>query len=114
MAYFETALALHRRVGNRRRVGTVIGQLVRLRGGAGDVSRALSMLDEGEAVLRDVGDPESLAGLLAERAGVLFHGGKNDDARAMLDEARRLVPEGVVATEEVFARVQGLLDGPAV
>jgi class 3 adenylate cyclase/tetratricopeptide (TPR) repeat protein len=69
----------------------------RIRVGRGDPQGALADADRGVEVGRSAGDPQALQPTLAERARVLFHMGRVEDAVATIDEILRSVgPEPVM------------------
>ena len=74
---------------------------------------AVALLDEGEALLRDMRAPSFLSQHLAFRTEVLWRSGDLDAALAALTEARSVAPDGDAEATNEITRVQALLDGPA-
>jgi tetratricopeptide (TPR) repeat protein len=92
-----------------------LGRLGDLHREAGRFEEARAALDSGEALLRDVGDPKALAGLLWQRAQLEHAEQHPDEALAALEEAAALVEQvGAEPESELgvtLAKTRALLEG---
>ncbi len=70
----------------------------------------LVLIQDGEALLRDVDDASLLAQLLAARSEVLWRAGDLESAKATLSEARAVAPDGDVESVNEITAVEALLD----
>ena len=100
----ERALASTRESGDRGAQGRVLGSLGEHWGRRGRPGDARSCFAEGEALLRAVGDPEPLAGLLCQQIPVEMHSGDPQRARALLDEAVGLATAADLLAEPFFGQ----------
>jgi predicted ATPase/Tfp pilus assembly protein PilF len=101
---FEHALVAHREVGNRRHEAAVIGGLADLLVREARVAEALSMLEQGEAILRQVTDLMELGKLLCIRGHAALKQGDIDAARRAHDEAESLAATTGAGTESALRR----------
>jgi tetratricopeptide (TPR) repeat protein len=101
---FEQALTAHREVGNRRHEAAVIGGLADLLVREGRVAEALAMLEDGEAILRQVADPMELGKLLCIRGHAALKQGAADAARRAHDEAEALAASTGAGADSALRR----------
>lgn len=102
----EVARRVAAEIGDRRFEGHWLGWLARL---DPEAPGALTHLDRGEALLREVGDPATLAELLAARAEVEATRGNLAAAHAALEQAERAAPPEHSDARAAIARVQARL-----
>ena len=113
-ARFDEALCIHREVGNRRFEGGVLTSLGDLLLCEGRLGPSLEALDAGERLLRDVGDPLSVAKLLCVKGRARIAGGDAGAARALLVEAEAIGARvGANAASELGRLIAGLRDALA-
>ena len=93
LRHYQDALAIHREVGARRNEGVVLGELGELHARAGRAGDAHCALAEGERLLRDVGDPLALGGLLCTVARLERGEGNLEAAAATLADAESCAAE---------------------
>jgi predicted ATPase/class 3 adenylate cyclase len=92
-ADLEIGLAIAREVGHRRHEGFMLGSLARVLAAQGDEAEARRELCAAEELLRAIGDPLDLAGVLCLRGLAEIKAGRHDAARATLDETERLAKD---------------------
>ena len=113
-ARFDEALRIHREVGNRRFEGGVLTSLGDLLLSECKLGPSLEALDAGERLLRDVGDPLSVAKLLCVKGRARIAGGDTGAARALLAEAESIGARvGANAASELGTLIAGLRDALA-
>ncbi|MFD4599705.1 BTAD domain-containing putative transcriptional regulator [Streptomyces sp. NPDC058464] len=107
--YFARALAGYRVTGDRWGMANCLDPLGMLAHTRGESDRALELLDEGLAYVRELAAPEETADLLRTRATVLLHRGDTAAAVAHFDEALALA-RGAGLPDKVAAARRGLGD----
>ncbi|MER6077285.1 BTAD domain-containing putative transcriptional regulator [Streptomyces sp. NPDC001833] len=107
--YFVRALAGYRATGDRWGLANCLDPLGMLAHARGESERALELLDEGLAYVRELAAPEETADLLRTRATVLLHRGDTAAAVAHFDEALALA-RGAGLPDKVAAARRGLGD----
>ncbi|WP_089098529.1 ATP-binding protein [Streptomyces hyaluromycini] len=106
---FARALAGYRVTGDRWGMANCLDPLGMLAHTRGESERALELLDEGLAYMRELAAPEETADLLRTRATVLLHRGDTAAAVAHFDEALALA-RGAGLPDKVAAARRGLGD----
>ncbi|WP_217547495.1 BTAD domain-containing putative transcriptional regulator [Streptomyces sp. GbtcB6] len=106
---FARALAGYRVTGDRWGMANCLDPLGMLAHTRGESERALELLDEGLAYMRELAAPEETADLLRTRATVLLHRGDTAAAVAHFDEALTLA-RGAGLPDKVAAARRGLGD----
>jgi hypothetical protein len=118
LVHYEAALAVARRIGERRYEGQFLNYLGLLHARERRWDEARLSLHAGEALLREVSDKVSLGVLLCSRAEAEHLAGAPAAARVALREARMLVAETGSGPESELglslARVEALLSREAV
>ncbi|MBW8793024.1 MAG: tetratricopeptide repeat protein [Streptomyces sp.] len=107
--YFARALAGYRATGDRWGLANCLDPLGMLAHARGESERALELLDEGLAYMRELAAPEETADVLRTRATVLLHRGDTAAAVAHFDEALTLA-RGAGLPDKVAAARRGLGD----
>ncbi|MFK0154561.1 BTAD domain-containing putative transcriptional regulator [Streptomyces sp. NPDC090493] len=107
--YFTRALAGYRATGDRWGLANCLDPLGMLAHARGESGRALELLDEGLAHVRELAAPEETADLLRTRATVLLHRGDTATAVAHFEEALALA-RGAGLPDKVAAARRGLGD----
>ncbi|MER5789367.1 BTAD domain-containing putative transcriptional regulator [Streptomyces sp. NPDC001980] len=107
--HFARALAGYRATGDRWGLANCLDPLGMLAHTRGESGRALELLDEGLAYVRELAAPEETADLLRTRATVLLHRGDTAAAVAHFDEALALA-RGAGLPDKVAAARRGLGD----
>lgn len=108
-AAFARALAGFRRTGDRWGMANCLDPLGMFADWRGERDRALTLLDEGLAHVRDLAAPEETADLLHQRATVLLHRGDFEEAAAHYTRAADLARAAGVPDKVATAR-RGLGD----
>ena len=114
--HYEAAVAVAHRLQDPRAEGQFRGHLGQCRAKLGLLAEASVELAAGEALLREVADPTSLALLLCQRAGVEHLADRSGAARSTLARAQSAAGDVVPDSElgRVLARTRDLLsDDPA-
>ena len=89
-AHYDAALVIDREVGNRIDEGAALGNLAGLLVRQERIGEAQEALKEGEALLREAGNPLELAKLLCTRGRAEVAAGDLNLARAALAEAETM------------------------
>ncbi|MGW5251794.1 BTAD domain-containing putative transcriptional regulator [Streptomyces sp. NPDC004012] len=108
-AAFARALAGFRTTGDRWGMANCLDPLGGFADGRGDHGRALELLDEGLAHVRELQAPEETADLLRSRATALLHRGDVEEAAAQFEQSVTLARAVGVPDKEASAR-RGLGD----
>ena len=101
---------MSRAVGDRRQEGHLLGQVARVEAMLGGGRDLLVQVDQGEAILREVGATDLVGHLLAARAEVLCRLGDRSGAAASLEAARAAVSEPKLDLASLLDQVQRLID----
>ncbi|MFD5543112.1 tetratricopeptide repeat protein [Streptomyces sp. NPDC127079] len=107
--YFARALAGYRVTGDRWGMANCLDPLGLVAHARGDSGRALELLDEGLAYMRELAVPEETADLLRSRGTVLLHRGDPAAAETHFEEALALA-RGAGLPDKVAAARRGLGD----
>ncbi|WP_031167237.1 ATP-binding protein [Streptomyces durhamensis] len=108
-AAFTRALEGFRATGDRWGMANCLDPLGAFAAGRGDHERALTLLDEGLAHVRELQAPEETADLLRTRATLLLHRGDVEDAVAHFERSAALA-RSTGAPDKVAAARRGLGD----
>ncbi len=104
--YHERALKLRRATGNIRGIADSLNNLALIAAATGDVSNALSMLGEAEAIYLRLGLKRYLANVHRHIASILSDVGRHDEALARLDRGLAIA-ESLGSPEVLMNLYQG-------
>jgi predicted ATPase/class 3 adenylate cyclase len=111
-ADLEIGLSIAREVGHRRHEGVMLGSLARVLAEQEHEAEADEALRDAEVLLRAIGDPFDLAGVLCLRGFAEMKAGRHEAARVTLSETEQLAKDlGLKADSALGQEISKLRNG---